>query len=171
MRAARVSRKFAEHNDAAAAPEREDERLTYSTVLDSILDTKLYLDPHRFSRADRSHTKVKERDDAKREARRDALIELYTSTSSFIVQESELRAEVDKVFTNDYFRKQSQAINRYGTTENTWGIYGKPPSVADMLETTIGTSTKLIDYYESEYDRSVKRQKKIAEDLTGGGME
>ena len=65
----------------------------------------------------------------------------------------------------------SQAVNRYGATENTWGIYGKPPSIANMLETSTGTSTKLMDYYESEYDRSVKRQKKIAEDLTGGKME
>jgi hypothetical protein len=40
-----------------------------------------------------------------------------------------------------------------------------------MLETTTGTSTKLVDVYESEYDRSVKRQKRIAEEFTGGKME
>lgn len=171
VRNARVSRKFEEHNQAAAAPEREDDRLTRSTVLDSVLDTKVYPDPDRFSRADRSRTKVMARESAKREARRDAIMELYISASNFIVQESELKAEIDKVFTEDYFRKQSQAVNRYGATENTWGIYGKPPSIANMLETSTGTSTKLMDYYESEYDRSVKRQKRIAEDLTGGKME
>jgi len=171
LRNTRVSRKFNEHNKAAAAPEREDDVLTRSTVLDAMLDTEVYPDPQRFSRADRSRTKVLARDAAKREARRDALMELYISASNFIVQESELRAEIDRLFTEDYFRKQSQAVNRYGATENTWGIYGKPPSIANMLETSTGTSTKLMDYYESEYDRSVKRQKKIAEDLTGGKME
>ena len=145
--------------------------MTRSTILDAILDTKVYPDPLRFSRADRSRTRVVARESAKREDRRDALMELYCSASSFIVHESELRAEIDKAFTADYFKKQSQAINRYGATENTWGIHGKPPSIANMLEITTGTSTKLVDYYESEYDRSVKRQKRIAEDLTGGKME
>ncbi|KYK56056.1 hypothetical protein DCS_08022 [Drechmeria coniospora] len=171
IRNATVGRKFEEHHKAAAADERQDDRLTRSTVLGSILDTKTYPDPDRFSRVDRSRTKVMAKESTRREARRDAIMELYISASNFIVQESELEAEIDKIFTEDYFRKQSQAINRYGATENTWGIYGKPPSIANMLETTTGTSTKLMDYYESEYDRSVKRQKRIAEDLTGGKME
>lgn len=171
IRNTRVSRKFEENNKAAAAPEREDDRLTRSTVLDAILDTKVYPDPERFSRAERSRVNVMARESARREARRDALMELYISASNFIVQESELKAEIDRIFADDYFKKQSQTTNSYGATENTWGVYGKPPSVASMLETTAGTSTKLMDYYESEYDRSVKRHKKIAEDLTGGKME
>ncbi|KAK4064073.1 uncharacterized protein Triagg1_9229 [Trichoderma aggressivum f. europaeum] len=170
-RNARVSRKFKEHNEAAAAPEREDDRLTRSTVLDAILDTQVYPDPERFARAQRSKFKVQAKEKAKYEARRDALMELYINASNFIVQESELKAEIDEIFSEDYFRKQSQFFQRYGTTENSWGIYGKPPSIANMLETTTGKSTKLMDYYESEYDRSVKRQKRIAEEFTGGKME
>lgn len=170
-RNARVSRKFKEHNEAAAAPEREDDRLTRSTVLDAILDTKVYPDPERFARAQRGKFKVQAKEKAKYEARRDALMELYINASNFIVQESELKAEIDEIFSEDYFRKQSQFFQRYGTTENSWGIYGKPPSIATMLETTTGKSTKLMDYYESEYDRSVKRQKRIAEEFTGGKME
>lgn len=171
IRNARVSRKFEEHNKAAVAPEREDDRLTRGTVLDAILDTKVYPDPERFSRADRSRTKVVAKEKAKYEARRDALMELYINASNFIVHENELKAEIDKIFTEDYFRKQSQAVSRYGATENTWGTYGKPPSIANMMESTTGTSTKVMDYYESEYDRSVKRQKRIAEEFTGGKME
>lgn len=171
IRNARVSRKFKENNEAAAAPEREDDRLTRSTVLDAILDTKTYPDPERFARAQRSQVKVQKKEKAKYEARRDALMELYINASNFIVQESELKAEIDEIFSEDYFRKQSQYFQRYGTTENAWGIYGKPPSIANMLETTTGNSTKLMDYYESEYDRSVKRQKRIAEEFTGGKME
>ncbi|XP_044715450.1 uncharacterized protein HRG_11029 [Hirsutella rhossiliensis] len=166
----RVTSKFEEHRRAAEAPEREDERLTRTTVLDAMLDTKVYPDPERFSRADRSRTKVLARESAKREARRDALMELYISASGFIVQENELKAEIDRIFHEDYFSMQSRANNRYGTTGNIWGIYGKPPSIANMLEATSGSSTKLMAYYETEYDRSVNRHKKIAEDLTGGKM-
>ncbi|KAL7796819.1 hypothetical protein V8C37DRAFT_371567 [Trichoderma ceciliae] len=171
VRNARVRRKFKEHNDAAAAPEREDDRLTRSTVLDAILDTRTYPDPDRFARAQRSQAKVQAKERAKYEARRDALMELYINASNFIVQESELKAEIDEIFNEDYFRKQSQLFQLYGTTENAWGIYGNPPSIANMLETTTGRSTKVMDYYESEYDRSVKRQKRIAEEFTGGKME
>jgi hypothetical protein len=171
IRNARVSRKFKENNEAAAAPEREDDRLTRSTVLDAILDTQTYPDPDRFVRAQRSQVKVQTKEKAKYEARRDALMELYINASNFIVQESELKAEIDEIFSEDYFRKQSQFFHKFGATENSWGIYGKPPSIANMLETTTGKSTKLMDYYESEYDRSVKRQKRIAEEFTGGKME
>lgn len=171
QRNARVSRNFRQNNKASAAPEREDERLTRSTVLDAINDTAVHPDPERFSRADRSRSKTATRENEKRQARRDALMELYISASNFIVQESELKAEIDKVFAEDYFKKQGQTVGRYGATENAWGVYGKPPSIANMLESTTGTSTKLMDYDESEYDRSVKRQKRIAEEFTGGKME
>lgn len=167
----RVRRKFDEHNRAAAAPERDDDRLTRGTVLDSILDTRVYPDPERFARADRSRTKILAAEKSKREGRRDALMELYISASNFIVHETELKAEIEKVFADDYFHKQSQASNHRGVTENMWGIYGKPPSIANMMESSTGASTKVMDYNESEYDRSVKRQKRIAEDLTGGKME
>jgi len=80
-------------------------------------------------------------------------------------------ALIDKIFSDDLFRTQSQALGRHGTAENAWGVYGKPPSITDMLESTTGQSGKLVDYYDSEYDRSVKRQKKISEELTGGKME
>ncbi|KAM5342825.1 hypothetical protein ACJ41O_013791 [Fusarium nematophilum] len=171
VRNARVSRKFKEHNDAVKAAEREDDRLTRSTVLESVLDTKTYPDPERFVRADRSRSKVQAIEGAKREARRDALMELYINASNFIVTEQELKAEIENVFAEDFFKKQGQAVGRYGSAENTWDIWGKPTSIANMLETTTGTSTKIMDFYESEYDRSVKRQKRIAEEFTGGKME
>ncbi|KAG5953132.1 hypothetical protein E4U53_006801 [Claviceps sorghi] len=167
----RVSRKFQQHNKAGAEPEREDDRLTRPTILNSIRDTRVYSDPNRFSRADESRTKFLARENTKLEARRDAIMELYISASNFIVHENELKAEIDKIFTEDYFRQQSQEAYRQGSTENTWGIYGRPPSIANMMETSTGASTKVMDLDESEFDRSVKRQKRIAEDLTGGKME
>ncbi|KAF4121762.1 hypothetical protein GMORB2_1601 [Geosmithia morbida] len=169
-RSQRSREKFLKNHNLAVASEREDDRLTRSTVLKPLLDTKVHADPKRFSRADRSRDKVLAAQNAKREARRDALMELYISASNFITNEKELRKEIDDVFSEDYFKKQSQAAGRWGA-ENAWGTYGPPPSVNGMLQTTTGASTKLVDVHESEYDRSVKRQKRIAEEFTGGKME
>ncbi|KAG6000846.1 hypothetical protein E4U21_004947 [Claviceps maximensis] len=167
----RVGRKFQQHNKDGSKSEREDDRLTRPTILTSIMDTRVYPDPKRFSRADESRAKVLAWENAKREARRDAIMELYISASNFIVHENELKAEIDKLFTEDYFRQQSQAAHRPGSTENTWGVHGRPPSIGNMMETSTGASTKVMDLDESEFDRSAKRQKRIAEDLTGGKME
>ncbi|KAF5674725.1 hypothetical protein FHETE_2799 [Fusarium heterosporum] len=167
----RVSRKFQDHHQAVKAPEREDDRLTRSTVLESVLDTKTYPDPQRFVRADRSRTKVQAVEGAKREARRDALMELYINASNFIVTEEELKAEIDTIFAEDFFHKQGFDVGRYGAAQNTWDVWGKPTSIGNMLESTTGVSTKIMDFYETEYDRSVKRQKRIAEEFTGGKME
>lgn len=169
-RSERSRKKFLKNHELRVAPEREDDRLTRSTTLKSLLDTKVHADPKRFSRADRSRDKVLAAQNAKREARRDALMELYISASNFITNEQELRKEINDVFSEDYFKVQSQAAGRWGA-ENAWGTYGPPPSVNAMLETTTGSSTRLVDVHESEYDRSVKRQKRIAEEFTGGKME
>uniref|UniRef100_A0A1Y1LLM6 Uncharacterized protein n=1 Tax=Photinus pyralis TaxID=7054 RepID=A0A1Y1LLM6_PHOPY len=166
----RVSHKFYKHNKAGAAPERDDDQLTRPTVLTAIMDTKVYPDPDRFARADRSRTKVLAKEKQKMEARRDALMELYTSASNFIVHENELKAKIDEVFAEDYFRKRSEDGHRHGTTGNMWGSYGKPPSIANMMESAIGTSTRIMEADQTESDRSAKRQKRIAEDLTGGKM-
>lgn len=166
----RSDAKFWKNHELATAPEGEDDRLTRGTTLDALLDTKVYPDPKRFSRAHRSRDKVISIQNMKREARRDALMELYISASNFITNEKDLRTEVDTIFSEDYFKKQSQAAGRWGT-ENAWGIYGVPPSVNGMLETATGGTARLVDIYESEYDRSVKRQKRIAEEFTGGKME
>lgn len=168
---ARTAKKFRDNIKKAAAPERDVDRITRSTVLDATLDTRVYPDPDRALRADRSRAKVAARDQSKRDARRDAIMELYISASNFIVSEAELKAKIDEVFTEDHFRKMARATDRFGGMENVWGVYGKPPSVGNMLESTAGTSTKLMDRDETEFDRSVKRQKRIAEEFTGGKME
>ena len=166
----RVGRKFQVHNQAGAARERDDDRLTRPTVLGSMMDTKVYADPDRFARADKSRTKITALENTKRESRRDALMELYISAENFIVHETELKAKIDEIFAEDYFRNKGKDDHLYGATENTWGVYGKPPSIANMMETSMGRSTKVMNFDQSEHDRSAMRQKKISEDLTGGTM-
>ncbi|GKU05710.1 hypothetical protein FLAG1_09481 [Fusarium langsethiae] len=167
----RVSHKFEMNHQAVKAPERADDVLTRGTVLDGVLDTRTIADPQRFQRAEARRAKNERILSAKREARRDALMELYINASKFIVSESELKAEIDTIFAEDFFHKQGFDVGRYGSAENTWDVWGKPTSINDMLETTTGVSTKIMDFYETEYDRSVKRQKRIAEEFTGGKME
>ncbi|KAJ2972001.1 hypothetical protein NQ176_g7406 [Zarea fungicola] len=98
-------------------------------------------------------------------------MELYINASNFIVTEAELKAEIDKVFTEDYFRKQSIMTHRPGATENVWGVHGKPPGIATMFENLTRTSTNMATADVSEFDHSVKRTKRIAEEFTGGKME
>ncbi|KAG5980747.1 hypothetical protein E4U55_003700 [Claviceps digitariae] len=172
----RVSRKFQQHNKAGAEPEREDDRLTRTTILHSIMDTRVYPDPNRYARAAESRTKVLAREKTKREARRDALMELYISASQFIVHENELKANIDKMFTEDYFAKIGASDNLQGSTQNVWGLFGRPPTIGELMETlsssgSTSRSTKLHLVDQTESDRCVIRQKMVAEDLTGGKME
>ncbi|KAJ6784188.1 hypothetical protein PWT90_04762 [Aphanocladium album] len=155
---------------ANEAPESRADVMTRGTVLGSIADTAVHPDPERFEKAARGRERVLAQGLARRDARRDALMELYINASSFIVTEAELKEEIDKVFHEDYFRKQSIKGYRPGATENVWGVHGKPPGIATMLETLTRTSTNVASASESEFDHSVKRTKKISEELTGGKM-
>lgn len=170
MHRAMTSRKLAEKKQARAAPEREDNRLTRTTVLNSILDTKVILDPDRFRRADRSRSRTAAREKLKKEARRDALMNLYISSSKFIVDESGLEAHIDEIFRENYFKPNNSSIHDHGPRNNIWDVAGKPPSITSMLRMSMGISNKPMHLNETEHHRSGLRQETIAEDLTGGKM-
>ncbi|XWW92467.1 hypothetical protein V2A60_000390 [Cordyceps javanica] len=169
-KAERARRRQQEVRRAREAPEPRAAVMTRGTVLASIADTAVRPDPERFEKAERSRARVLAQEGVRRDARRDALMELYINASSFIVTEAELKEEVDKLFHEDYFRKQSIKSYRPGATENVWGVHGKPPGLATMFETVTRTSTNVASASESEFDHSVKRTKKISEELTGGKM-
>ncbi|KAM3503844.1 hypothetical protein MY11210_008571 [Beauveria gryllotalpidicola] len=155
---------------AHETPEPRAAVMTRGTVLESIYDTAVRPDPERFEKAERSRARVEALEGARRDARRDALMELYNNATTFIVTEAELEAEIDTIFHEDYFRKLSIKGLRAGATENVWGVHGAPPGLASMFETVNRTSTKVANASESEFDHSVKRTKKISEELTGGKM-
>ena len=171
LRDDRVSQKFRQYNKDRVARERKDDVLTRSTVHEGVLDTQVYPDVDRFDRAKQSRERVAKIENSKREARRDALMELYINASNFIVTENELKAEIETIFAENYFKSKGDSMARFGASQNTWDVYGKPTSINNMLETATGTSTKVMDLHETEHDRSVKRQKRIAEEFTGGKME
>ncbi|RCI11911.1 hypothetical protein L249_4195 [Ophiocordyceps polyrhachis-furcata BCC 54312] len=170
LRKLQVSSTMEQHKRAAAAPEREDDRLTRTTILEQLMDTKVHPDPDRLSRVARSREELLARESAKRECRLYALTELYINASNFIITEKELDDEVEYLFREDYFQVQGHHENRLGMMENVWGLFGKPPSIANMLREDAGRSAKMADQHASEYERSVHRHKRITEDLTGGKM-
>ncbi|OAA55021.1 hypothetical protein SPI_08525 [Niveomyces insectorum RCEF 264] len=105
----------------------------------------------------------------RRESRRDALMELYQAAGKFIVDEAELRQRVEELFRPDYFKEMGYSYGTVGA-ENIWDVMGKPASLNDMMSGITRTETKLYDSKRTEADRTTKRQKLVAEALTGGKM-
>ncbi|WYZ43838.1 hypothetical protein EsH8_VII_000274 [Colletotrichum jinshuiense] len=163
-------RRLREHQRAAEAPERWDDRLTRSSVLSSLAKTTaVQPDPARYARAEESRARTAQLAQQKSEARQDALMELYINASKFIVTEEELGQELDKLFSEDFWKRQGKSMAH--DSDNAWDVWGQPPTVQSMLDEMLRKQQRAIDFQQSEQDRTVKRQKTIAEELTGGKME
>ncbi|KAG9256156.1 uncharacterized protein F5Z01DRAFT_651262 [Emericellopsis atlantica] len=159
---------FQKNHEHRVAPEREDDQYTRGTTLKTLLDTKVYADPNKTKRLEESRQKIMEHNQHLKEVRRDALMELYVSASSFITQESELRKKIDELFHDDYFEGQIQQYNKEWTIANVWGVHGYPPSTANMLDLT---SRSMGGGSPKDQSRTGYRQKRIAEEFTGGKMD
>ncbi|KAL2755703.1 hypothetical protein ACRALDRAFT_211117 [Sodiomyces alcalophilus JCM 7366] len=166
LRAASASRNEA-NRVRALAPEREDDILTRSSVLRATVEqTAVLPDPDRFARAEASRARTAELAQRRAEDRRDALTALYMSAGDFIVEEDHLAAEIDRVFSADYFTKQAKSYATDATSA--WDVWGPPPT----LQRLSAASTRPGQEFDSiDHDRTVKRQKTIAENLTGGKMD
>ncbi|KZL66197.1 hypothetical protein CI238_09990 [Colletotrichum incanum] len=163
-------RRLRDHQRAAVAPERWDDRLTRSSVLSSLAKTTaVQPDPERYARAEQSKARTAQLAQQKSEARQDALMELYINASKFIVTEEELGKELDKLFSEDFWKRQGKSMAH--DSDNAWDVWGQPPTVQTMLDEMLRKQQRAIDFQQSEQDRTVKRQKTIAEELTGGKME
>ncbi|KAI5857369.1 hypothetical protein GGS23DRAFT_345943 [Durotheca rogersii] len=155
---------------AAEAPEREDERLTATTVNAGTLQTAVILDPLRFERALESRERTNAVAQRRSEARRDALQELYMRARSFIVTEEQLEAEVSRLFSPTYWKDQGLSSSGFEIT-NVWDLHGRPKTVADMFTDISRNSSTLLKNYETDKTRTLKRQKEVAEELTGGKLD
>ena len=173
--AGRSRAKQEERARVIAQAEREDERLTNSSVPQSMLPTKgqQIPDPNARERYEASVARVKAQIERKLEERQDALHTLYMNARTFITTEEDLDAEIERVFPNSddpAFRTASS----YGT--DIWNL-GLQPSVADMLNKTNAKGDASASAYRGSLDpnndmarTSAKRIKKIAEELSGGRM-
>ncbi|KAI4860155.1 hypothetical protein F4820DRAFT_437609 [Hypoxylon rubiginosum] len=166
----RQTDKLAANRAAALAPEREDERLTRASINAQTLQTTVQPDPERFERALASRERTGSLSARRSEARRDAIQELYMKARSFIVSERDLEAEVDRQFAPDYWRNMGMSAAGYDI-QNIWDLDGRPQTVADMLSDVSRTSNAVVKALESEKTRTLKRQKEVAEELTGGKLD
>lgn len=167
-RAARVANR--NRKAALFTPPRRDDVLTRSSVREvTAMTTAVILDPLRHERQAASAARTAALAQAKREARRDALMDLYQMAGKFIVDEKELEQRVSELFRPDYFKEEGYA---YGTVnaENIWDVVGKPPSVRELIDGINRNETKLFAAKRTELDRTTKRQKLVTETLTGGKM-
>ncbi|TDZ17955.1 hypothetical protein C8034_v010151 [Colletotrichum sidae] len=159
-----------ENNRAATAPERKDDRFTRSSILSSLsATTAVALDPNRYVRAEESKVRTAALAQKKSEQRQDALMELYINASKFIVDEKELSQQLDDLFSEDYWNRQGKSMTQ--DADNAWDVWGQPPTVQGMLNEMLRKDQRAIDFQQTEQDRTVVRQKTIAEELTGGKME
>ncbi|KAI8955604.1 hypothetical protein F4801DRAFT_528340 [Xylaria longipes] len=160
--------KLAANKAAAMAPEREDERLTRGTINAGTLQTTVALDPHRLERGLASAARTAAIAAVKSEARRDAIQTLYMNARSFIVNEAELEATINREFADDRFSGSSSPGRR---VQNIWDDRDEPISVATMLNELQRNHSTLVNEYTSEQVRTTRRQKLVAEELTGGKMD
>lgn len=161
-RAKRRQREAAVH-----APQREDERLTSTTVRQAIrqLQKGRVPDPGREERIAHAAERVKAKEIAREVQRKDALHTLYMHAREFITTEEQLDAEIEKIFVEFPF-----GAEHAGKT-NIWDAYGAPPTVQDMLSTVNNTQKSALDYHRGPGFITGKRMTRIAEELTGGKMD
>ncbi|KAI0446505.1 hypothetical protein F4803DRAFT_17833 [Xylaria telfairii] len=162
--------KLAANKAAAMAPEREDERLTRGTINAGTLQTAVAPDPLRFERGFASAARTAAIAADKSEARRDAIQALYMNARSFIVSEAELETVVNREFADDHFRNIGASSTGH-LIQNIWDAQNEPMSVAAMLDELQRKHDTLVSDLTSEGTRTVRRQKQVAEELTGGKMD
>lgn len=169
LRALRSKRNHERNHAMATAPERDDDVYTRGTTLNALLDTKVYGDDKKFPRADRRRDKNIALVNAKKEARKDALMDLYVSATNFITNESELRSKIDELFSESYMKNLRLSKNGTYEVDNAWGALGPPPSLNAML----GAKTSISHGQASQRasDLTTRRQKAISEAFTGGKMD
>jgi len=165
----RSNRKMAERTQALEAPEREDERLTNPSVLQSAKPTKHQIlpDPNREARLEQKRANIAAMEAMRQEDRRDKLHTLYVNAGDFITTGKQLDRAIDRIFDN-----QDQFTTDQRPGLNVWNL-GFPETVQQLL-TKANQNTRGLKAVESAEGNTLiteKRMKRIAEELTGGKMQ
>ncbi|OIW28050.1 hypothetical protein CONLIGDRAFT_634378 [Coniochaeta ligniaria NRRL 30616] len=170
FRARKTREKGEAHRRAATAPDRADDVLTRSTILASVAEQlAVREDPARFETARKSARRTAKLHAARAEARGDALSELYIAAKDFIVDETELARKVDELFDENYFSTKgvSDALS-------IWDTDGPPIKTSAMIDQQgYGRDNPVnmgYEMYQPDATRTARKQKIIAEELTGGKL-
>lgn len=154
---------------AANAPEGLDDVFTRGTVTQATLDTRVVRDPHYRERQLESQARTEALQRDRSEARKDAIQRLYVEAGSFIVSEDDLAKKVDEVFSEEYFKQAGRWQGKYDS-ENIWDAHGPPVPVRAMFASMKGTSTKVVEGYQTPVSFTTQRQKIVSGELTGGAV-
>lgn len=170
FRARKTKEKEEAHRRAATAPERRDDVLTRSSILASVAEqVAVRQDPSRFQAAKASAKRTAKLHAARAEARGDALSELYIAAKDFIVDEAELARKVDELFDENYF-----ATKGVSDALSIWDTDGPPIKTSAMVDQQgYGRDSPLnmgYEMYTPDSTRTARKQKIIAEELTGGKL-
>jgi hypothetical protein len=170
FRARKTKEKGELHRRAAVAAEREDDLLTRSSILASVAEQlSVRQDPGRFKTAEVSAKRTAKVHAARAEARGDALSELYIAAKDFIVDEAELARKVDELFDENYF-----ATKGVSDALSIWDTDGPPIKTSAMVDQQgYGRDSPLnmgYEMYTPDSTRTARKQKIIAEELTGGKL-
>lgn len=159
-RAAISAFKRAEHERRIREPEREDERLTNSSILNAAIPgSHQHLpDPGREERIAQMKARFEAKEAAKKDERRNALHSLYMNARSFIVTEEELNKKVDEVFDDPWYQLNPE--------HSIWDKEGYPDSAQSMLLDSVNARNGAI-----AKSVMMQRAKRLAEELTGGKMD
>ncbi|KAL9102376.1 MAG: hypothetical protein Q9163_002469 [Psora crenata] len=149
------------------APEREDERLTNATVLQSDLPRRhsILTDPDREARLAAKRENVARHNAAKEEERRNMLHNLYINAAGFITTDAQLNQEVDRVFDDT-----EQFVNDEKVGQNIWNL-GFPETVQEMLggKAAPGGRIKALENALGPGKEMLEaRMTRVGEELTGG---
>ena len=166
--AARSAEKQAIRKALLEAPEREDERLTNPSILQSRIPQRHHAlpDPNREARLARKRQNVAKMEAMRVEHRRAALHNLYVNAGSFITTAAQLNATIDNVFDDN-----SQFTNDSTPGLNIWNL-GFPETVQQLLAKEEGRpGRKAMDSAEGNAGVTRDRMRRIAEELTGGKLD
>lgn len=171
-RAADRRQKLAANRAAALAPERDDDVLTRGTISAKTLLTTVQPDPLRVERSLAARERTAALAAERAERRRDALQELYISArlGPFVVDEAGLGAAVEREFGEDSHRFRGKGASGMPVA-SIWDLEGLPPTVADMLREVSGRNTHVVQDHSTQKSKTEKRQKQVAEELTGGKLD
>lgn len=174
MREGRAKHRADQHRQrnlaAANAPEGLDDVFTRGTVTQATLETKVIRDPMYKERQLESQERTAALQQARSDARKDALQRLYVEAGSFIVSEDQLAQRVEEIFSDDYFKGLGNWQGRLNPS-NVWDTHGSPTPVRALLANLKGSSKKVLDNFRGTgIQFTTHRQKMVAGELTGGAV-
>ncbi|KAG8159837.1 hypothetical protein KVR01_010474 [Diaporthe batatas] len=155
---------------AANAPEGLDDVFTRGTVPQATLETRVARDPLYRERQLESQARTAALQQARSEARKDAIQRLYVEAGRFIVSEDQLAQRVEEIFSDGYF-KGTGVWQGKTLAENIWDKHGSPTPVRHLFAAMKGTSRSVVDgARETGIQFTTHRQKMVAGELTGGAV-